>query len=206
MNIKLKDADKIRILNSTDIYSIMQKVLLRENKIDRNKEHFWTIGLDTAHRVLYVELISLGGTRSTFAEPMQVYRVAVLKGSVKIILIHNHPSGTMIASEQDLEITDKLIQVGKILGVEVEDHLIISEKSYISMADNGTLDELQQSKKYVPDYKKIEEFEAQIEKEIREDEKMMMAKMMKAKGEPIKKIAEYTGLSIETIKEIKITK
>jgi len=91
MNVKLSQAQKIKLASSADIYKVMQQILLRENKIDRYKEHFWTIGLDNAHRILYVELVSLGTTTSAPAEPMQVFRVAVLKGAVRIVLVHNHP-------------------------------------------------------------------------------------------------------------------
>ena len=63
MNVKLSQAEKIRVLNGEDVYSIMQRILKRENKIDRNKEHFWTIGLNAGNQLLYVELISLGTSR-----------------------------------------------------------------------------------------------------------------------------------------------
>ena len=126
MNIKLTATQKIKVLNSTDIYSVMQQVLLRENKIDRNKEHFWTIGLDHVNRILYLELISLGTTTSVPVEPMQVFRIAVQKAALKMVLVHNHPSGEMKHSQEDIEVTDRLLQVGRILGIEVIEYLIIS--------------------------------------------------------------------------------
>ncbi|HOZ88158.1 MAG TPA: JAB domain-containing protein, partial [Bacteroidia bacterium] len=151
MNVKLSQAQKIKLASSADIYKIMQQVLLRENKIDRNKEHFWTIGLDNAHRILYVELVSLGTTTSALVEPMQVFRVAILKGAVRIVLVHNHPSGEIRPSDEDISITDRLIQVGKIIGIKVLDHLIISEKTYNSLGDTGELKKIEQSTLFVPD-------------------------------------------------------
>ena len=59
MYIKLTASQKVKILCSDDIYGIMQRVLLRENKIDRNREHFWTISLDNVHKILNIELVSL---------------------------------------------------------------------------------------------------------------------------------------------------
>ncbi|HZH38580.1 MAG TPA: JAB domain-containing protein, partial [Bacillales bacterium] len=85
MNIKIKEAEKIKILCSDDIYSIMQKVLLRENKIDRNREHLWTICLDTANTLLNIELVSTGSVNKTIVEPMEVFSVPLQKRAVRII-------------------------------------------------------------------------------------------------------------------------
>ncbi|WP_045461572.1 JAB domain-containing protein [Sporocytophaga myxococcoides] len=206
MNVKLSEEQKIKLLNSDDVYSIMQEILLREKKIDRNKEHFWTIGLANNNQILYIELISLGGTSKTIVEPMQVFRVGVLKGAVKMLLVHNHPSGDLIPSEQDKDITDRLLQVGIILDIQVIDYLIISEKSFTSFLDIGLLDILKKSNKYVPAF----ELEARIRKEaealgeergkyIRNVE---IAKELKKKGLGDQVIAEVTGLSIGEVEEL----
>ena len=60
MNVNLSEEEKIKILNSDDLYKIMQQVLLRENKIDRDREHLWVIGLANNHRLLFIELVSKG--------------------------------------------------------------------------------------------------------------------------------------------------
>ena len=85
MDIKLTDAEKIKILNSDDIYGIMQKILLRENKIDQNREHFWVIGLENNNRLLFIELIGLGSVKKVIAEPMEVFSFALQKRAVKRI-------------------------------------------------------------------------------------------------------------------------
>ncbi|NVO10650.1 MAG: JAB domain-containing protein [Bacteroidales bacterium] len=92
----------------------MKEILLREDKIDRDNEHFWVMGLAPSARVLYVELVSLGCVAATIVEPMNVFRFALMKGCVSVILIHNHPSGRLIPSNEDLDLTDNLIQVGRI--------------------------------------------------------------------------------------------
>eukprot|EP01090_Pellita_catalonica_P019836 TRINITY_DN6863_c0_g1_i1.p1 TRINITY_DN6863_c0_g1~~TRINITY_DN6863_c0_g1_i1.p1 ORF type:complete len:130 (-),score=5.73 TRINITY_DN6863_c0_g1_i1:2-391(-) len=112
MDIKLTEQEKIKILNSDDIYGIMQKILLRESKIDQNREHFWVIGLANNNRILFIELISLGTINATLVEPMEVFSLALQKRAVKIILCHNHPSGELTPSENDKNLTDRLIQVG----------------------------------------------------------------------------------------------
>ena len=139
MKIKLKPKEQLRILCADDIFGIMKKILQRENKIDRNREHFWTISLDTANKILNIELISLGSTKETVVEPMEVLSVPLQKRAVKIILVHNHPSQELIPSAADKDITDRLIQCGLIMHVPVLDHIIISEKKYYSFEVSGLL-------------------------------------------------------------------
>ena len=207
MNIRLKKSEEIKILCSDDIYSIMQKILLLENKIDRGREHLWTISLDTANKVLNIELVSMGSINKTIIEPMEVFSVPLQKRAVSIILVHNHPSGELKPSEGDKDMTDRLIQCGLIMHVPVLDHLIITEKTYFSFADNGLLEELEASKKYVPEYKLREALKKQVEEESlqkgEEQKARAMAKAMKANGEPIEKIMQYTGLSKSSIQRIK---
>ncbi len=136
MNVKLSSAQKIKLLNSEAIYPVMQQVLLRENKIGRNKEHFWIIGLVQNNKILYIELISLGTVNTTLVEPMEVFSIALQKRSVQIILIHNHPSGGLTPSKSDQRLTDRLLQVGKFLNMPVIDHLILSEEGYYSFYDS----------------------------------------------------------------------
>lgn len=206
MNVKLTKTQKIKLRSSADIYKIMQQVLLRENKIDRNKEHFWTIGLDNANRILYIELISLGTTTSAPIEPMQVYRVAVLKAAVQMVLVHNHPSGEVKPSKEDINITDRLIQVGHILGIEVIDHLIIAEKTFNSLGDTGELAKIAESTQYMPNYKQ----EAQIKKAAAEiavqKEKINIARYLKGKGFTIAQIIEATGITEAEAKKLKAQK
>jgi len=206
MNIKLTENEKIKVLNSDDIYGIMQKVLLRENKIDQNREHFWVIGLENNNRILFIELISLGTVNKTLAEPMEVFSFALQKRAVKIILCHNHPSGELKPSDDDKDVSDRLIQVGIIVDTEVIDHLIISTKSYLSFADIGLLEELAKSTKYVPKYV----LEQRIKKEateIAEKKKTIeIAKAMKRANENVAKIVEFTGLTIEEVEKLKVRK
>jgi DNA repair protein RadC len=206
MNVKLTKTQKIKLLNSADIYNVMQQILLRENKIDRNKEHFWTIGLDNSNRILYIELISLGGTAQAPAEPMQVFRVGVLKGAVRMILIHNHPSGELKPSQEDLDITDRLIQVGIILNIRVIDHLIITEKAYNSFTDTGMLSKLEDSTRYVPNYKIQEKLLKEAKEIAVQKRNLQYAQTLKNKGFTISQIAELTGITEAEAKKLKVQK
>jgi DNA repair protein RadC len=206
MDINITEEQRIKILNSDDLYCVMQQVLLREGKIDRDKEHFWTVGLNVKNTILYIELISMGGTYQTVVEPMQVFRVGVLKGAVKMILVHNHPSGELKPSEADKDITDRLVQVGNILQIEVVDHIIIAEKSYLSFEDTGLLLEIRKSTKYVPPYELENRMKKQakaMKEEIVKQRNLEFAQLMKNQGEVVEKIMLYTGLTEADIKKLK---
>lgn len=166
MNVKLTDKDKISVTNPDELYEIMRQILFRDNKIDREKEHFWMIGLNMANTIVYIELVSMGSVKASQAEPMNVYRVAVLKGVTSVIAVHNHPSGNLTPSEADKDTTDRLIQVGKILDIKFLDHFIISGEKYMSFLDIGLMAQLEKSLKYVVPYK-IEEIIRKQEMEIR---------------------------------------
>jgi len=197
----------------------MKEVLMREEKIDQEKEHFWMIALANNNGILNIELVSLGSVNATTVEPMNVYRVAVIKGAVKVIFVHNHPSGQLKPSESDKDLTDRLIQVGRILNIEAIDHLIISTTSFMSFADTGLFKQLQQSTKWVPQYELIERIKS-VEKKMREDavkeEREKGLEAMKLEREafvkklieeklPLDLIMKATGLTEEEIKKIKLT-
>lgn len=207
MNIKLTESQKVKVLCSDDIYSIMQRVLMRENKIDRNREHLWTISLDNANRVLNIELVSMGTVTQTLVEPMEVFSVPLQKRAVQIIVIHNHPSGEIKPSAEDKDITDRLIQVGKIMNVPVLDHLIITEKTFFSFVDSGLLAELALSTKYVPAYELQKRYEKAAEDKGAEKGKKegikKVAIELKRKGIDIEVIVEVTGLTKSVITRLK---
>ena len=206
MNIKLTEAERIKILNSDDLYGIMQKILLREQKIDQIREHFWVIGLENNNRILFIELISLGTVNKTFAEPMEVFSFALQKRAVSIILCHNHPSGELKPSNEDKDITDRLIQVGIIVDLKVIDHLIISNKSYLSFKDIGLLQELEKSTKYVPSYVLEQRIKKELIEVTKRKEKIEIAKELKRRGTTDKDVAGITGLTLEEVEKLRVRK
>jgi DNA repair protein RadC len=207
MNVKLTGTQKIKIICSDDIYGIMQRILLRENKIDRGREHLWTISLDNANKVLNIELVSIGSVNKTLIEPMEVFSVPLQKRAVKIIIVHNHPSGEIKPSEADRDITDRLIQAGKIMNVPVLDHLIITEKTFFSFADSGIMEELEQSTKYVPAYEIKRRYERAArekgEEKGKREKAKEVAKTMKQKGYSTEEIIDLTGLTKAVISKLK---
>jgi DNA repair protein RadC len=193
MNVRLSSAHKIKVLNSADIFTIMQTILLRENKIRRSQEHFWVIGLNNASKILFIELVSLGATNRVEIAPAEVFRMAIYKSAVKMILVHNHPSGSVKISEADRDLTDRMIKSGNMLAIEVLDHLVITEESYISFADKGIMDELKQSGRYeLVDKEKSWLQEMKIASE-REKERYSIAANFKKLGVDIDTIKKATG-------------
>ena len=208
MDIKLAKNDKRYIEGTDDVYNIMKNVLLRDNKIDQEKEHFWIVGMNLAGYILYIELIALGSYKSVDVEPMNVFRVAVMKNASRVIAVHNHPSGRLSPSVTDKDITDRLIQVGRILNIEFVDHLIISPLSYTSFRSIGLMDELEKSLKYVPTYQVVEQIRKE-EKQIAKEKLDLEKNKTKAEKERREKLelATVTALiakdvSIEDIAKI----
>jgi DNA repair protein RadC len=203
MNVELSDEEKIRILNGVDLFDVMQRILKRSSKIDQDKEHFWIVGLSTSNEILFIELVSLGTKKSALVDPMEVFSFALQKRAVEIVLVHNHPSGTLRASDADKDMTDRLIQVGIIVDLPVYDHLIITDKSYYSFKDSGLLEELSHSLKYVPPYV----LEARYKKEAAEMNTVLalskVAVNLLKEGMQAEQVSLMTNLPVEEVESLK---
>ena len=199
MNIKISKKERIKLDEPEKLARIMQRILRRENKIDREKEHFWIAGLNNASTLLHIELVSMGSVHEAPAEPMNVYRVAILKGATQVIAIHNHPSNTMRPSAEDLDLTDRLIQVGHIIQIPMIDHFIISTTDWFSFEEEGLMMQLEQSEKYVPTYElinRIKQKETAIREEALAEERLARRKIEQQK-EKAEKEKEKALLKME---------
>jgi DNA repair protein RadC len=204
MNVRLSSTQKIAVLNSADIFTIMRDILLRENKIRRNQEHFWVIGLNSASKILFIELVSLGATNRVEVKPAEVFRIAIYKSAIRMILVHNHPSGNIKISEADRDLTDRMIKSGNMLAVEVLDHLVITEDTYTSFVDKGIMDELRQSGRYeLIDKEKGWLQEMKIEAEVAKKMNKVAANFKKL-GVDIETIRKATGLTKTEIKKLNV--
>ena len=204
MTIKLTEAEKIRVLSGQSLYEVMQRILLREEIIDQNREHFWVVGLEVNLRILFIELVSMGSVKATVVEPMEVFSLALQKRAVQVILVHNHPSGNLKPSKADINVTDRLYQVGKIVDCPVIDHFIISTESYNSFAATGLLEEISKSEKYVPAYVLKKKWEDKALEIGKRSEKIEIAKEMKRKDLDRRLIAEVTGLTIQEVDALRV--
>jgi DNA repair protein RadC len=122
------------ILSSKDAYNLMRRHL-----VDLNHEEFWIILLGRSSKILSKELISKGGLSGTVADPKIIFHVALQHQASGIILIHNHPSGNLKPSQLDISLTKRLSEAGRILDIQILDHLIISDTGYFSFGDESLL-------------------------------------------------------------------
>ncbi len=133
----MKTADRPKITSSQDAYQVLRS--LWRNDTICLYEQFRILLLDRSNRVLGQTLISSGGTAGTVVDPKLVFVTALKTKSAALIVAHNHPSGNLQPSEADLKMTRQLKQAGIWLELPVLDHLIITQESYYSMADEGVL-------------------------------------------------------------------
>lgn len=139
MVVKPKKGQKILCNGSKQVYKIVWGLIKAMQPFDRDKEHFFVIGVNRAYCMRYIDHVSTGSMHGTIAEPREVFRNAIHLGASCIILIHNHPSGALIPSRMDIKVTKEMVQVGKILKIEVIDHMIIASKGYYSFAEKGEI-------------------------------------------------------------------
>ncbi len=131
---ELETEEKPKIGSSLDAYDVIKSELL-----DIPHEEFWILLLNRANRVVKKYQISQGGVAGTVADPKIIFKIAIEELASGIILAHNHPSGNLTASQADIDLTKKLKEAGKLLEVQVLDHLIIAGQKYFSFADEGML-------------------------------------------------------------------
>jgi DNA repair protein RadC len=125
--------DKKRISHPNDVVNVFQTYL---EGLDR--EHFCIAMLDRKNNILGINTVSIGSVSASIVHPREVFKPAVIIGASGIILCHNHPSGDTNPSNEDIEITNRLKEAGKILGIEIVDHVIIGD-DYYSFMSNGLL-------------------------------------------------------------------
>lgn len=126
--------DKQKISSSTSVFELMQPVLG-----ELPHEEFWIIYLNNSNKVIQKNQLSKGGITGTLVDVRLALKNALEVSATGIILVHNHPSGTLKPSEADKKLTQKLKTAGESLDIKVLDHLIITEKAYFSFADEGIL-------------------------------------------------------------------
>ena len=132
-----KEADvfvKKKITCSKDVADFFMPLLG-----DLNHEEFWVLLLDRGNKIIDHFMISQGGISGTVIDVRIILKSALEKLAVSMVLCHNHPSGTMQASDADLKITRKLKKAAELLDISILDHIIIGQNSYLSFADEGML-------------------------------------------------------------------
>jgi len=125
---------KTKITSSSDIFELMKPELL-----DESVEHFYAVFLNRANIVIKKQVISQGGTSATVVDPKLIFKYAMDNTASYLILVHNHPSGNLKPSQADIQLTRRLVEVGKNLELLVLDHVIFTDVGYFSFADESMI-------------------------------------------------------------------
>ncbi|TSJ80494.1 MAG: hypothetical protein NMK33_03245 [Candidatus Cardinium sp.] len=221
MIIRLRNQNKIAIHNSYEAHRVMQHIITRDKEIDLTKEHFWTIALDIKKIIVNIEFLGIGSSYRVLVPLKDIFYIPYQKKAVSLILIHNHPSGCLGASN--------VIRIGEIMGIQVIDHLILEGKSgktnhYYRLKDQYIMEELQYSTKYLLNPEAEAVLMEQItqlqniidlqkennviifnqgEKQGEKQKSIAIAKAMLQEGDTVEKIVRITGLSLKQVEQLK---
>ena len=174
--------NKFTIESALDIYEIMKRVLKREHKLDRDKEHFWVMALNKANKIVNLELVAFGANNRVKSRPADILAIPLKKQAQRLILIHNQPSGILKPSQEDKDFIDKIIKACELVKTLVIDYVIITEHSYFSCADTGLLEQLEASTKYLLSYeleRKLHEELQAAREEIEQESKIKIKESLK---------------------------
>ena len=123
----LQNKKSLLILSPQDVWEELKDI--RDNK----KEHFVVFYLDSRNQEIQREIVSIGTLNESLVHPREVFEPAIRNSAAQIIIAHNHPSGNSDPSEEDMKITAKLVEAGKLLGIELFDHIIVTKENFLSM-------------------------------------------------------------------------
>lgn len=113
--------------------------VLKSRSRGQQKEHFWAILLDTRNKEIKTVEVSVGSLDTSIVHPRELFKEAIAASASSVIVAHNHPSGNPEASQDDIKLSRRLVEVGRIMGIEVVDHIIIGDGTFISLKREGAL-------------------------------------------------------------------
>jgi DNA repair protein RadC len=111
--------------------------LLKQFLDDKDREHFIVVSLDTKNQPVSINICHIGSLNASIVHPREVMKSAILSNAASIIVGHNHPSGKAEPSREDIEVTKRLVEAGKIIGIEVLDHIIVGDETFTSLKEKG---------------------------------------------------------------------
>jgi DNA repair protein RadC len=135
-NKKIKQRDKTKITRSSDVVDYLREAIGHHLDV---REVFISLYLNRANKIIGHTVISMGGLSATIVDPKLVYSTALKCLASNLVVCHNHPSGNLTPSDQDMRLTKKLKSGGEVLEIGLMDHIILNEDSYLSFADEGIL-------------------------------------------------------------------
>ncbi len=134
--------EQCQLINSQQSQPLIKKLIESQGQPDR--EQFCVIMLNSKNEIIGLNIVSTGDLTSAQVHPREVLKPAILSNSAAMILCHNHPSGDLSPSPEDIAITSRIVQASKIMGIEVHEHLIISmhDDRYFNFADHGIMQKI----------------------------------------------------------------
>ncbi len=126
--------EKITLNSSRAVADFLQKSIGRENK-----EHFVILSLDAHNRLIKISNISVGSLNASIVHPREVFKEAIQSSAAQIIIAHNHPSGNLEASPEDVALTRRLEEAAKIFGIELLDHIIVTKDKHFSLKEQNLI-------------------------------------------------------------------
>jgi DNA repair protein RadC len=130
------DVEKCIIRSPECVHDIIQQVF---NLSAKSSEHFGILCLTTKNKIAGAHIVSIGSLNSAIVHPREVFKTAILNNSSGFIMFHNHPSGDPTPSREDIEMTQKIAEIGTIMGIDVLDHIIIGDGSFVSLKGQGLI-------------------------------------------------------------------
>ncbi len=129
----LNGKEAVLLLSPRDVWESLRDLH------DHKKEHFVIFFLDARNQEIKREIISIGTLNASLVHPREVFEPAIRHSAAQVIVAHNHPSGNPEPSESDLETTKRLVEAGKILGIELTDHVIVAKGGWVSLREKGMM-------------------------------------------------------------------
>lgn len=123
----LKEKKSTLILSHKEVWQEMKDIR------EKNKEHVVIFYLDSKNQIIKRSIISIGTVNASMVHPREVYEAAISHNATQIIIAHNHPSGDLTPSPEDIQVTKRLSEAGKILGIELLDHIIVTKDHFLSL-------------------------------------------------------------------------
>ncbi len=140
LNQKVDTIKNIKMNHPSLLFNYYSEILKT-----KKQEYFYAIYLDQKNRIIKDKLLFIGTINYSMVHPREVFKEAYIVGATGVVLLHNHPSGDVLPSNEDIITTKNLIDVGKLLGIKVIDHIIVSSSKYYSLYENGDIYEKKHS-------------------------------------------------------------
>jgi DNA repair protein RadC len=202
MSIKLTAQQKSKpIYTAKDVWDIIHPIHMRENKMRRQREYFWLLGIDRERYLQVAELLAIGSDNRVHIKPADAFKAAIYKNADYVIFIHNHPKGKLEPSASDKDTTNRLMKAGEVVEIKIVDHFIINEAGYYSFEEAGLMKQLRQSKTYTVLHEdEVELLKLQMEAAgIAKGEAIGMEKGEAKKAKVIAKAMLAEGFTVEQV-------